>query len=48
MKLIFLLTISAPSIFSKERDTQEFLTWRFKGEYSFYDNSIQQEKIDSI
>lgn len=31
-----------------ESDTQEFLTWSFEGEYSFYDNGIQQEKIDSI
>lgn len=31
-----------------ESDTQEFLTWSFEGEYSFYDNAIQQEKIDSI
>lgn len=31
-----------------ESDTQEFLTWSYEGEYSFYDNSFQQEKIDSI
>ncbi|GKX29486.1 N-acetyltransferase [Vallitalea longa] len=31
-----------------ESDTQEFLTWSYEGEYSFYDNAIQQEKIDNI
>lgn len=29
-----------------EEDTHEFLTWQYEGEYSFYDNSIQEEKIE--
>lgn len=31
-----------------EEDTNEFLTWCYEGIYSFYDNNIQQEKIDGI
>jgi [ribosomal protein S18]-alanine N-acetyltransferase len=31
-----------------EEDTKEFLTWTYEGIYSFYDNNIQQEKIDGI
>ena len=31
-----------------EEDTKEFLTWSYDGVYSFYDNNIQQEKIDDI
>lgn len=31
-----------------EKDTKEFLTWCYEGIYSFYDNNIQQEKIDDI
>ncbi|WP_064094039.1 GNAT family N-acetyltransferase [Rossellomorea aquimaris] len=31
-----------------DEDIQEFLTWTFDGIYSFYDNSIQQEKIDGF
>jgi len=29
-----------------EEDVKEFLTWKFEGIYSFYDNDIQKEKID--
>ena len=29
-----------------EEDIEDFLTWKYEGVYSFYDNSIQQEKID--
>lgn len=34
--------------FRNEEDTNEFLTWSYEGIYSFYDNNIQQEKVDSI
>ncbi|MGD6873723.1 hypothetical protein ACQCU1_16215 [Sutcliffiella horikoshii] len=27
---------------------QEFVTWTFDGEYSFYDNNIQKEKINGF
>lgn len=29
-------------------DIEDILTWKYEGEYSFYDNSIQKEKIDMI
>lgn len=29
-------------------DIEDILTWKYDGEYSFYDNSIQKEKIDWI
>jgi len=31
-----------------EKDVKEFLSWKFEGIYSFYDNDIQVEKIDWI
>lgn len=31
-----------------ENDSKEFLTWCFDNEYSFYDNSIQEQKIKWI
>jgi len=31
-----------------EEDVKEFLSWKFEGVYSFYDNDIQVEKIDWI
>ncbi|NMH69406.1 GNAT family N-acetyltransferase [Bacillus sp. RO3] len=29
-------------------DINEFMTWTYEGIYSFYDNNIQQEKIDGL
>ncbi|WP_291579723.1 GNAT family N-acetyltransferase [Clostridium sp. UBA6640] len=29
-------------------DIEDILTWKYEGIYSFYDNSIQKEKIESI
>lgn len=29
-------------------DIEEFLTWTYDGIYAFYDNNIQQEKIDGF
>jgi len=31
-----------------EEDIEEFLSWTYDDMYSFYDNSIQQEKIDGF
>jgi [ribosomal protein S18]-alanine N-acetyltransferase len=31
-----------------EEDINEFITWTYDGIYSFYDNNIQQEKIESF
>ena len=31
-----------------EDDIEDFLSWTYDGIYSFYDNSIQQEKIDGF
>ncbi|WP_032121174.1 GNAT family N-acetyltransferase [Clostridium amazonitimonense] len=31
-----------------EQDTKKILNWCYEGIYSFYDNNIQQEKIDNI
>jgi ribosomal-protein-alanine N-acetyltransferase len=31
-----------------EEDVNEFITWTYGGIYSFYDNNIQQEKIDGF
>jgi len=31
-----------------KNDVQDILTWKYEGIYSFYDNSIQKEKIESI
>ncbi|MGX1263039.1 ribosomal-protein-alanine N-acetyltransferase [Rossellomorea marisflavi] len=28
-----------------DQDIQEFITWRYEGLYSFYDNPIQEEKV---
>jgi ribosomal-protein-alanine N-acetyltransferase len=30
------------------KDVEDILTWKYEDEYSFYDNSIQKEKIDWI
>lgn len=29
-----------------EEDVNQFLTWTYEGIYSFYDNNIQEEKVD--
>lgn len=31
-----------------DEDINEFITWSYEGIYSFYDNNIQQEKINSL
>ncbi|MEI5909355.1 GNAT family protein [Bacillus spongiae] len=31
-----------------KEDVSEFITWTYDGVYSFYDNNIQKEKIDSF
>ena len=31
-----------------EEDVKEFITWTYGGIYSFYDNNIQEEKIDGF
>ncbi|MEW4224071.1 GNAT family N-acetyltransferase [Rossellomorea marisflavi] len=31
-----------------DQDIQEFITWRYEGNYSFYDNPIQEEKVNGF
>ncbi|WP_433747381.1 GNAT family N-acetyltransferase [Falsibacillus pallidus] len=31
-----------------EEDINEFITWTYEGKYSFYDNNIQEEKIEGF